>query len=326
MSVFRKRSIHIGVLRFFGINSIGTIGPRSSSYLPSRINVTFGTAIRSGLGKRIAHDIHTAGNSAITVGVAVQSTATVLALTNLTEARQVVTAGITQPDVPRTLRLVGAKTGGTNLGNGGFAAANSRYVRVTGTNVYDEQIVEDIPVNDTSSVQSINCFKSITSIDLPAEVNATGDQISVGVGTGFPFYRPVAQEADVLEFARKASAATAYTIETLGTLDVAQASTTLNGAINASTTTIVVADGSGFPAGSQRTIADIISGDGDILEQVYITNRSTNTLTVARGANGTTARAWSSGVAVVKRPGNKMTIGTVTANDRFRTSYLSEAI
>lgn len=56
--------------------------------------------------------------------------------------------------------------------------------------------------------------------------------------------------------------------------------TTLNGAINNSVTSIVVTDGSTFPTNNFRIkIED---------EIIFVTSRSTNTLTVIRGAEGTT--------------------------------------
>ena len=72
------------------------------------------------------------------------------------------------------------------------------------------------------------------------------------------------------------------------------AETTLNTSINNSTTTVVVVDGSVFPS----------SGDFRIViedEIMVCTARSTNTLTVTRGAESTTAASHTSGV-VVKSP------------------------
>jgi hypothetical protein len=57
--------------------------------------------------------------------------------------------------------------------------------------------------------------------------------------------------------------------------------TTLNGSINNSTTTVVVTDASSFPTEKFR-----IRVEGEIM---YCTSRSTNTLTVVRGSEGTTA-------------------------------------
>jgi len=64
------------------------------------------------------------------------------------------------------------------------------------------------------------------------------------------------------------------------------ATTTLNGAINNSTTTVVVTDGSVFPSvGNFRVMVDD--------EIMICTARSTNTLTVSRGQDGTTGASHS---------------------------------
>ena len=73
---------------------------------------------------------------------------------------------------------------------------------------------------------------------------------------------------------------------------VNDASTTLNGAINNSTTSVTVTDGSVFPStGNFRVLVDS--------EIMIVTARSTNTLTVTRGAEGTTAASHSDGVAIL---------------------------
>lgn len=72
---------------------------------------------------------------------------------------------------------------------------------------------------------------------------------------------------------------------------VDNASTTLNGAINGSTTTIVVTDASGFPS----------EGDYYLVveeEIVLVTNVSGNTLTVVRGQAGSAAAAHASGATI----------------------------
>jgi hypothetical protein len=69
------------------------------------------------------------------------------------------------------------------------------------------------------------------------------------------------------------------------------ASTTLNGGINNSTTSVTVTDGSVFPSsGDFRVLVDS--------EIMVCTSRSSNTLTVTRGAEGTSAASHSSGVGV----------------------------
>jgi hypothetical protein len=75
-----------------------------------------------------------------------------------------------------------------------------------------------------------------------------------------------------------------------------KADSTLNGAIDDSTTTIVVDDGSRFPSiGNFRVLlgSDTLTG-----ELVIATARSGNTLTVIRGQEGTTAQSWANGSPV----------------------------
>lgn len=75
--------------------------------------------------------------------------------------------------------------------------------------------------------------------------------------------------------------------------DASVTSTTLNGAINNSTTSVVVTD------------AALIGGAGTYYvlqvddEQILVTARATNTLTVTRGFNGTTATSHSDGATVL---------------------------
>ena len=75
------------------------------------------------------------------------------------------------------------------------------------------------------------------------------------------------------------------------------AQTTLNGAINDTTTTVVVTDGSALPSASGSTYF-VITVDNEIM---LVTNKATNTLTVTRGYEGTTAASHSSGANVYNR-------------------------
>jgi hypothetical protein len=73
--------------------------------------------------------------------------------------------------------------------------------------------------------------------------------------------------------------------------------TELASAINSSATSISVTDASGFPtlSGSDFTLATIVdTGNSALLEVVKVTGISSNTLTVVRAQEGTTARAFDS--------------------------------
>lgn len=85
------------------------------------------------------------------------------------------------------------------------------------------------------------------------------------------------------------------------------ASTALNGAIDDSTTTIVVADGSVFPTptGGDWFVATLVGYGEDGLENAWeivrVTARSGNTLTATRAQEGTTAVAWDDGTLIELR-------------------------
>lgn len=72
------------------------------------------------------------------------------------------------------------------------------------------------------------------------------------------------------------------------------AATTLNGSITDVATTIVLTDGSAFPSptgGGWFWLT--LEATGGVIEIVKVTNRTTHTLTVVRGQQGTTAVAWA---------------------------------
>src|SRR5262249_31944595 len=73
--------------------------------------------------------------------------------------------------------------------------------------------------------------------------------------------------------------------------------TTLTGAINNSTTSITVADGSKFDIGTTLNFHDAANESSE--ETVSVTGRSGNVLTVVRGWKGTTAASHSSGATCV---------------------------
>lgn len=100
----------------------------------------------------------------------------ILASTPLTTETQVITEGITDPDVPRSVRIKGNAAGMT--GN----------VVINGTNINDDAISETLALNGTTEVQGNKAFKTITSIELPPQTNA-GDEVSVGTDNklGLPY-------------------------------------------------------------------------------------------------------------------------------------------
>lgn len=103
--------------------------------------------------------------------VAAASATAVLASTNGAAAAQVITAGITQPDVPRALSITP-----TANATGG----NPMSVTVTGLNVEGKTITDTfiIPVGSTTIVNGILAFKSVTSVTIPQQT--VGLTITVG--------------------------------------------------------------------------------------------------------------------------------------------------
>jgi hypothetical protein len=102
----------------------------------------------------------------------------VLANTALSDgATQEITEGITDPDVPRPLVVVTTMAGGTLTGT----------VTITGTDVNDEALTEDVTLNNDDDVETANCFKTVTQVDLPAWTTS-GDGIAIGTVAkiGFP--------------------------------------------------------------------------------------------------------------------------------------------
>jgi hypothetical protein len=76
---------------------------------------------------------------------------------NLGAAVQAITTGITNPGVPRNIRIDGNVSGIT--GN----------VKITGTNFDGKVITEEITANGTTAVDGNLAFKTVTKIDLPVQ-------------------------------------------------------------------------------------------------------------------------------------------------------------
>lgn len=81
----------------------------------------------------------------------------VLAATNLGAEAQTVTTGITNPAVPRNLRIVGNVVGIEGK------------VKITGTNYAGKLITEEIQANGTTAKEGNLAFKTVTKIELPIQ-------------------------------------------------------------------------------------------------------------------------------------------------------------
>lgn len=78
--------------------------------------------------------------------------------------------------------------------------------------------------------------------------------------------------------------------------------TTLNGDISSGATSIIITSATGFPTVGSGAVANVTLANGTDIEIVTCTARSGTTLTVVRGAEGTTPTAFVSGSTVSIRP------------------------
>jgi hypothetical protein len=100
----------------------------------------------------------------------------ILAATALTASAQTIAEGITNPGVPKNIRVVGNIAG--IVGN----------VVAKGTNYNNEPITETLALNGTTVVEGAKAFKTVTEIDLPVQT-AAGNTVSIGFGEklGLPY-------------------------------------------------------------------------------------------------------------------------------------------
>jgi hypothetical protein len=94
--------------------------------------------------------------SAATAGAVLSSTAG-------TTAIQTITAGITNPDVPRVLAIT--------IGGSGMSAGS---ILINGVNVEGKPITDTVGFTTTGQVQGVLVFKRVTSIVIPTALSTTG--------------------------------------------------------------------------------------------------------------------------------------------------------
>ncbi len=122
----------------------------------------------------------------VIVAPGASNTTGVLAATNnsSTSATSTVTSGISNPDVPRNLRVT---TGGTTAD---CAAGN---VVIVGKDALGRSITDSIPVTASQSPSKdavgTKAFKTVSSITLPAEQSTHGCTYSVGQGNSLGMNR-----------------------------------------------------------------------------------------------------------------------------------------
>ena len=75
-------------------------------------------------------------------------------------------------------------------------------------------------------------------------------------------------------------------------------SSTLNGAINNSTTSVIVTSATGFPAVGGGTTCNVTVQESNTIEIMQVTAISGTTLTVVRAQEGTSASSFSDGSTI----------------------------
>jgi hypothetical protein len=135
-------------------------------------------------------------------------------------ATTLVTAGITNPDVPRNLTVTGN------------AAAVAGNVVIVGTNCGGEAITETIVAAGTATVVGVKAFKTVTSITLPAWVSAGTERIRLGTGARLGLPTPISRNSVIAAFLNGVRETTAPTILFSGSAlenNTAQLNSALNG-------------------------------------------------------------------------------------------------
>lgn len=134
-------------------------------------------------------------------------------------ATTVVTAGITNPAVPRNV---------TVKGNDANVAGN---VVIAGTNIGGEAITETIALNGSSVVVGNKAFKTITSITLPAYAVANTERVRVGTGAKLALPYKLSRNTVLRAFLNGALEGTAPTIA-FSASALESNTVTLNSALN----------------------------------------------------------------------------------------------
>jgi hypothetical protein len=134
---------------------------------------------------------------------------------------QDVTAGITQPDVPRVLSITGTMAGASLTGD----------VTIYGTDASGASINEAIALNNNATVAGLQAFKTITKIHFPAKVT-TADTVKVGTTDALGLIHCLTLECIVNHYKNNVKETTAPTVTmsaTVLSLNTVKPHTTING-------------------------------------------------------------------------------------------------
>lgn len=150
---------------------------------------------------------HTETNKLV---AAASDTAVHAAITLSFGAAQTITTSITNPDVPRVLKV---QPGGTaaDLGNG--------MVEITGTNVEGKTITDKFQLvdSDTTEIDGTMAFKTVTSILVPAGEGAAGT-VSVGYTNKLGLYHRLYPDNTTVKVVYRSAAYGTPTLDTSPTV------------------------------------------------------------------------------------------------------------
>jgi hypothetical protein len=139
-------------------------------------------------------------------------------------SQQVITTGITSPDVPRN---VTATAGGTNTD------IKAIQVIVAGTDINNAALTETLPaftVDTAGTVTGSKAFKTVTSITIPAH-DGTGATTAIGTGAKLGLNQTLSRDSVLRAYLGGVKEATAPTVA-VSSSAVASNTATLNSALN----------------------------------------------------------------------------------------------
>jgi hypothetical protein len=137
---------------------------------------------------------------------------------------QVVTTGITNPDVPRNITATSAGTAGD---------IKAVQVTVTGTDYEGNALTETLPVFTVDSATTVvgsKAFRTVTSYSVPA-MDGTGATVAIGTGSKLGLPTKLAVNTVKAAYLNGTKEGTAPTV-TVSSTDVSSNTASLNSALN----------------------------------------------------------------------------------------------
>ena len=127
----------------------------------------------------------------------------------------VITTGITNPDKPRNVTIVGAGSGHAATGN----------VVINGTDIRGNAISETLALNSNTTVAGNKAFATVTSIDMTGvSGNDANDTVAVGTGVKLGLDRNLLDQSVLDGYADGVREATFPTVAASGTVATASIS------------------------------------------------------------------------------------------------------